>query len=249
MAVVNEAFVRDVLQGENPLGKPCLIPTRSRQPCEIIGVVKDSRYLNLTGETPATAYEPFLQTPTGRGQMVLHVRIAGNSDGVLRSVREEVWNVDKGLPQFEVHTLADEMDTALIRERLIAMLSSFFGILALLLACVGLYGLLAFAVVQRTGEMGIRMALGAGRGDVLWMVLGEALLLVLTGVAIGVPAAIVAVRLASSQIAGLLYGLKPTDPFTVVAATVLLVSVAAAAGYLPARRASRVDPMVALRNE
>jgi ABC-type antimicrobial peptide transport system permease subunit len=137
----------------------------------------------------------------------------------------------------------------LIQERLIAMLSSVFSTLALLLACVGLYGLLAFSVAQRTAEMGIRMALGARRDDVIWTIMREALLLVAAGLAIGIPAALLTVRLASNRIAGLLFGLRATDPVTIAAAATLLVLVAAGAGYLPARRASRVDPMVALRNE
>jgi predicted permease len=249
VVVVNEVFARQSFSGENPVGKPCLVRTRSRAPCEIIGVVKDSRYTNLRGDTPAMAYQPFLQTQTGRGQMALHVRTAGSAGLILPRIREEVQKVDRDLPTFEVHTLAEEMDTALIRERLIAMLSSFFSVLALLLACVGLYGLLTFAVVQRTSEMGIRMALGASRRDVVWMVMREALALAVIGVAIGVPAALAAARLASSQIAGLLFGLKTTDPLTMAAAAVLLAVVAGIAGYIPARRASRVDPMVALRNE
>src|SRR5262249_52388294 len=153
------------------------------------------------------------------------------------------------LPTFEIHTLAQEMDAALVQERLIAMLSSLFGSLALVLASVGLYGLLAFGVVQRTGEMGLRMALGAGHADVIWMILREALLLVLAGVTLGVPVALAVSQIAGSQISGLLFGLKATDPFTIATATLLLVVVASFAAYLPARRAAKVDPMVALRNE
>ena len=181
--------------------------------------------------------------------MALYVRVAGASGLILPRIREALQHIDKDLPMFEVRTLEEEMDAALIQERLIATLSSFFGILALLLASIGLYGLLAFAVVQRSGEMGIRMALGARRGDVVWMVMREALLLVVAGIAIGVPAALAGARLASSQISGLLFGLEATDPLTIAFATLLLASVAMIAGYLPARRASRVDPMVALRNE
>jgi ABC-type antimicrobial peptide transport system permease subunit len=141
------------------------------------------------------------------------------------------------------------MNAALVQQRLIAMLSSCFGGLALLLASVGLYGLMAFTVVQRRNEMGIRMALGAQRGDVVSLVVREAMLLVVIGIAIGVPAALGVARLASSQISGLLFGLEATDPFTFTAATLALASVAAFAAYLPARRASRVDPMLALRTE
>jgi ABC-type antimicrobial peptide transport system permease subunit len=164
-------------------------------------------------------------------------------------IREAVLGVDPTLPTFEVHTLAQEMDAALVQERLIAMLSSLFGALALLLASVGLYGLLAFGVIQRTGEMGIRMALGARRSSVVWMILKQALLLVLAGVALGVPVALGVTRLAGSQISGLLFGVKAADPATIATAALLLSLVAAIAAFLPARRASRVDPMVALRND
>jgi ABC-type antimicrobial peptide transport system permease subunit len=181
--------------------------------------------------------------------MVLHVRVAGDAGFVLPRIREEILRVDRTLPRFEIHTLSQEMDAALIQERLIAMLSSLFGGLALLLSSIGLYGLLAFGVVQRTREMGIRMALGAEPGDVVWMVLRQALMLVLAGVAIGVPAALSVMRLAGSQISGLLFGLKAVDPIAFVTATMLLVSTAAIAAYIPARRAARVDPTVALRNE
>ena len=157
--------------------------------------------------------------------------------------------VDRTLPQFEIHTLAEEMDAALIRERLIATLASLFGALALTLACVGLYGLLAFAVVQRTGEIGIRMALGSGRGDVLWMILREALAIAVAGVVIGVPAAVAAARLTASRIPGLLFGLNVTDPAILAAALAVMMVVAALAAFVPAWRASHVDPMVALRNE
>jgi predicted permease len=262
VCIVNEAFVRAVFPNENPIGKPCVISNRPRVrdlngarydptpvPYEIVGIARDSRFMNPTGSIQPMMYMTFLQTGTGRGQMVLYVRVAGNPNLILPQVRAEVWKVDPNLPQFEIHTLAQEMDAALIRERLIATLSSLFGALALLLACVGLYGLLAFAVVQRTGEVGIRMALGASRGDVLWMMLREALLLALAGLAIGLPLAVAAGRIASSKVSGLLFGLKATDPTTVAAAATLLVVVSAIAAYLPARRASRVDPMVALRNE
>jgi len=262
VCIVNESFVRAVFPGENPIGKPCVISNRPRVrdltgsrydptpvPYEIVGVAKNSRFMNPTGSIEPAIYMTFLQTGTGRGQMVLYVRVSGNPDSALPQVRAEVWKVDPNLSQFEIHTLAQEMDAALIRERLIATLSSLFGALALLLACVGLYGLLAFAVVQRTGEVGIRMALGATRGEVLWMMLREALFLALAGLAIGLPLALAAGRIASSKVSGLLFGLKATDPLTVSAAAVLLVLVSCVAAYLPARRASRVDPMVALRNE
>jgi ABC-type antimicrobial peptide transport system permease subunit len=216
---------------------------------EIIGVVRDSRYTSVREETPPTAYQTFLQTRTGRGQMALYVRTAQSPAVVVAQVRQAVQDIDRDLPLFAIHTLAEEMGAVLIRDRLIATLSTVFSALALLLACVGLYGLLSFSVVQRTSEMGIRMALGANRADVAWTVMREALLLVTAGVIIGIPAALALERLASNRISGLLFGLQATDPLTIATATMLLAFIATGAAYMPARRASRVDPMVALRNE
>jgi putative ABC transport system permease protein len=247
VAVVNETFARQAFGNEaTAVGQQLRQRDTLR---EIIGVVRDSRYTNVRGETLPVVYQPFLQTNTGRGQMALYVRLAGAAGPVLRRIREAVQNVDPDLPLFDIRTLAQEMDIVLIQERLIATLSTVFSTLALLLACVGLYGLLAFSVVQRTSEMGVRMALGAQRGDVVWTMMREALVLVAAGVAIGVPAAFLIGRLASAQIAGLLFKLSTTDPLTIGLATLLLTLIAAIAGYVPARRASRVDPMVALRAE
>jgi ABC-type antimicrobial peptide transport system permease subunit len=194
-------------------------------------------------------YMPFLQTPTGRGQMVLYVRAGSEVRALLPRIREEIARVDPSLPVFDIHTLEEEMDAALVQQRLMALLTGLFGGLALLLACVGIYGLLAFSVAQRTAEIGIRTALGAQRAAVMWLVMREALVLVGIGVAVGVPAALMVARLASSQIAGFLFGLEANDPLTLAVATAFLVVVAALAAYVPARRASRVDPMLALRNE
>jgi predicted permease len=262
VCIVNETFARQVFPGENPIGKPCMTSNRpnvseaagpfyapTSEPYTIVGVVGDSRYMNPRGEIKPVIYMPFLQTPTGRGQMVLYVRAAGEVRALLPRIREEISKVDASLPVFDIHTLEEEMDAALVQQRLMALLTSLFGALALLLACVGIYGLLAFSVAQRTGEIGIRTALGARRGDVIWLILREALVLVGIGVAVGVPAALLVGRVASSQISGLLFGLEAHDPLTLAAATAFLILVAALAAYLPARRASRVDPMMALRNE
>jgi predicted permease len=248
VGVVNEAFVRQVMNGESPVGKRILVE-RGELEREIIGVVADSRYASLKEATPPLIYQPFLQTRTGRGQMTLHVRVTNNAPGVVAAVRAEVQRIDKDMPIFAIQTLADQMNGLLSRERLVASLSSIFGIVALVLAAVGLYGLLAFAAVQRTGEMGLRMALGAERGTVVRMVLGEAMILVALGLAIGIPTALIAGRLASSQLSGLLFGLSATDAGTLSGAAILLVAAAAIAAYLPAQRAARVDPMVALRND
>jgi len=246
VAVVNDTFARRMFGKKSAAGQQFHIGSFAH---EIIGVVRDSRYTNFRGETPPTIYKPFLQTHTGRGQMALYVRVTGDPALVLPRLREAVQSTDKSMPLFQVRTLAEEINAVLVQERLIATVSSSFGALALVLVCVGLYGLLAFAVVQRTREMGVRMALGATRWDVVWMVMREALVLVLIGGGIGVPAALAAGRMASNKISGLLFGLKSTDPLTIATAAALLTLVALVASYIPARRASRIEPMVALRNE
>ena len=264
VCLVNEAFVRQVFPNENPIGRPCYngrrpnpndttgprySPNAVPEDYRIVGVVKDSRYTNPRGETEPVIYTTFLQTGTGRGQMVLHVRVAGEPGSVLPRIRDAVLRVDPSLPAFDVHTLAQEMDAALVQERLIAMLSTLFGALALLLASVGLYGLLTFGVVQRTSELGVRMALGARPTTLVWMILKEAVLLVAAGIALGIPVALIIMRAAGSQIAGLLFRLSPSDPWTIAAASLVLVSVAVIAAYLPARRSSRVNPLIALKAE
>jgi predicted permease len=246
VGVVNEAFVRQIMRGENPVGKR--FPAGER-PREVIGVVEDSKYASLRTDTPPLMYQPFLQTGTGRGQMTLHVRAAADAPGVAARVREEVQRIDTGMPLFAIHTLADQMDAVLSRERLVATLSTLFGVLALALASIGLYGLISFSVVRRTGEMGIRMALGAGRHSVVRLVMGEALRLVLLGVALGIPAALIAGRASASRISSLVFGLSTTDPLTMGGAVALLTLAAAVAAYLPAARAASLDPMIALRNE
>jgi len=156
-----------------------------------------------------------------------------------------VEQMDSDLPLLDVKTQTGQIDEMLVQERMFAKLTSAFGLLALVLACVGLYGIMAYAVVRRTKEIGIRMALGAERRLTLTMVMREVVLLVVAGTAIGVPMAIAATRLVAST----LFGISPTDPATLATATVIMLAVAAGAGYLPARCASRVDPMVALRYE
>ena len=275
VCVVNEAFVRKMYPGENAIGKPCFHSSRaweagsSTMAFEIVGVARDLREMNPTGTIPPMAYTTFLQIGSTRPRMALYIRMLGNTNAILPRIRSLISRIDPALPQLEIHTLARDMDVALIRERLIAILSGLFGILALLLASVGLYGLLAFAVVQRTMEVGIRMALGATRAGVLRMVMRDALRLVLAGIAVGVPVALASARVAASRFPGLfapesvdpalaavrteatgvLFGVKATDPVTMAVAVVVLSAAGAVAAYLPARRASRVDPMVALRND
>jgi len=263
VCIVNESFVREFLPAENPIGRPCHRGRRPRSlgletspqgvlPEEqfvIVGVVKDSRYSSPRGDVQPLIYRTFLQSNTGRGQMVLHVRAGENRGAVVQRIREQVAALDPAMPVFDVRTLDEEMNAALVRQRLVAVLSTCFGALSLLLAAVGLYGLLAFTVVQRKGELGIRIALGARRGGVVWLVVREAVMMVALGTAIGVPSAIGLGQLASAHVPDLLFGVEATDPLIIAVATLTLMSVAVFAAYLPARRASRLDPLVALRCE
>jgi putative ABC transport system permease protein len=252
--LVNEAFVREYLRGREPLGNHHgVLQTQGRSstapgpPVTIIGVVKDSRFPNLREATPPTVYQTFLQANTGFAQMVLHVRTTRETSEIARHVREAVQAVDRDVPIFDVHTLADEVDAALVRERLLATLSAVFGLVALVLICIGLYGLMAFTVSRRTAEIGIRVALGATRSDVRWLIGRQALGVVLAGLAVGLPVAWISGRLASRMLSPVLFGLPPNDPMTMAAAIAVLVLVAMCAGLLPSRRAARIDPMIALR--
>jgi ABC-type antimicrobial peptide transport system permease subunit len=177
--------------------------------------------------------------------MNFEVRTAGDPTALVGAIREAVSEVDRNIPLFDVKTQRRQAEQSLTQERLFATLSSFFGLLALLLACIGLYGVMSYAVARRTNEIGIRMALGATAPRVIRLVMRETMLLVVIGVVIGLGAALASARL----IENMLFGLAPRDPVTISLATLLMVMVAALAGYLPARRASKVDPMIALRYE
>jgi predicted permease len=260
--LVNQAFVREFLGGRESLGvQHGLAEARGAgrgakagfvyapgRPLNIIGVVRDSRFPALREAVSPTVYETFMQANTGFGHMVLHVRTSEGADLAPR-VRDAVQAIDSAVPMFDIHTLADELDAALVRERLVAALSGGFGLVALGLVSVGLYALLAFSVSRRTAEIGIRVALGATRDDVLWLVGRQGLTIVLLGLAAGVPAAWIATRLAARQLDTLLYQQTSNDPLAMTAAIVVLLLVAVCAGLLPARRAARIDPIVALRTE
>ena len=181
----------------------------------------------------------------GSGSAALYVRTTIPSSAAYSLIRNEVKQQDAAMPVYEMKTLEKQLDETLLTDRLIALLSAGFGFLATVLASVGLYGVMAFVVARRRKELGIRLALGAQPGIVIWMVMREVLLLLSIGLAVGIPAALLLGRYVSSQ----LYGIEASDPLIAVSTTLLLALVSAAAGLIPAHRASRIDPILALRTE
>ncbi len=244
VALINEAAVRKFFPTGSPVGKRFGIDgPQSTESFEVIGVVKDAKFGNLQEKFTPMAFYPHMQRADLISNFV--VRFSGPPSAVVPQIRQTIKEVNHSLPVEDVRTLSDHINRSLTQQTLVARLASFFGLLALLLACIGLYGVLSYGVARRTNEIGIRMALGARNRSVLWLVLREALLLVAIGLVIGVFASLALTKTAAS----LLYELKPNDPLTIALATLLLAAVAIVAGYLPARRASRVDPMTALREE
>ena len=248
VAVINETMARNYFPGISPLGRSFAIqdesdPSKHGAAIEVIGVVKDAKYIGLRERPFAAAYYPYAQNAGYYSD--LSVRYSGSARPIVSEVRQAASEVDSRLPVVYQSSLAERINQSLVSHSLVSKLSAFFGLLAAFLACIGIYGVMSYAVSRRTREIGIRMAIGAGRGDVLRMVMREVGFLVGIGLAVGIPAALAADRLAQR----LLFGLKPTDPLTLTVATVLLLAVALFAGYLPARRAMKVDPMVALRYE
>jgi len=249
VAVVNAAFADHYFKGQNPIGRSFTFDDVevSNAAIQIVGVVGDIKADDAREKkAEPTVLRPILQVQDEAAYTVtIHVRTTGDPSPITSQVRQMINQVDDKLPIFDVTTMSGQMDERLNQDRLIAQLVSFFGALALILACIGLYGVMAQGVSRRTNEIGIRMALGAKGGNIAWMVLRETLYLALAGLVIGVPAALIGARLISAQ----LFGVKPTDPMTLIAAAVVLTIVALLAGYLPARRASRVNPLTALRYE
>jgi predicted permease len=248
IAVVNEAFAEKFFKDQNPIGRTFTFDDDSDNGAsvEIVGVVGDIKRDDVREKPEPTVFRPIFQAQDqGAYAATIHIRTQGDPTPLTPQVRQMISQIDDKLPIFGVTTLNDQLHENLSQERLIAQLVSFFGALALILACIGLYGVMAHGVARRTNEIGIRMALGAKGGNIAWMVLRETLYLVLAGLVLGVPAALLGGRLISSQ----LFGLSATDPLTLVVAAIVLTVVAMLAGYLPARRASRVNPLNALRYE
>jgi predicted permease len=249
VAAVNETFARDFFGTTNPVGRiVALGVNQNLGQFEIVAVVRDSKQNRLTESPVRVVYFPFLQIPEAMhlvSGMTLEVRTRGEPDAMASSVRRELLAVERNLPIFGVKTLTQQVQDSLFDQRMVATLTMIFGSLALLLASVGLYGVTAYSVSRRTNEIGVRMALGAQRAHVMRMVMLEAMALVSIGVVFGLAGSLAAGRVVSS----LLYGLAPGDPVVLSQATVVLAAVAVFAAFLPARRATKVDPMVALRYE
>src|SRR6185437_4336103 len=202
--------------------------------------VANAKYATLRGAIDPTIYAPMADYPGA-----FEVRTSGDPKALIGPIRELINKRDSNLPMMDVKTESEHIDMLLGQERMVAQLSSYFGAVALLLACIGLYGLLSYEVTRRTREIGIRMALGARRGNLIRLVVGQGIAVALIGTTVGVAAALAVSRLLTK----LLFGVKPDDPATLIAVMLLLITVALFAAFLPARRATRVDPMIALRCE
>jgi predicted permease len=246
VAVVSEEFAKVTFADQNPLGRHIVLKVgKTARQMEIVGVSKNARYGGPTDAFRPVVYFPYDQGVPEPNQMVYELRTAGDPLVYVSSVREIVREADARVPVSEIKTQAAEIDRTMNQETVFAELCTGFAVLALVIACVGLYGTISYNIARRTSEIGIRMALGAERRAVLWMVLREVFVLIAVGVAISLPAA-----LGTSKFVGsFLYGMKPNDPLALTLAVVMLASAALLAGYAPARAASRIDPMIALRHE
>jgi predicted permease len=245
VAIINESMAKSFFAGRSPIGMRVCMGEEfdAGQAFEIVGVVGDVRYLDLR-----EAFEPMIYLPVWRStprSTALCIRTSSDAARILDAVRHQVSALDPAVPMLNSGTLQQQINNNILEDRLITTLSGFFGLLALLLAAVGLYGVISYAVTRRTREIGIRMALGAQRTEVAQLVLRDAALMVATGAAIGIPTSLAATRLVQS----FLFGISAQDPLAIGLGAAALAAAAAIACYMPARRATKVDPMVALRYE
>jgi predicted permease len=249
VAIVNQTLARKFFPNVNPIGRYLRTqqgPGQAAPPIQIVGLVKDSKYESLREDTFPQAFFPAAQAPGDSMDDAenFELRTATRPSALARTVQDAVAGVNKAIP-LEFQTLAEQVDDSLVQERVLAMLSGFFGGLALVLAMIGLYGTFSYLVTQRQPEFGLRMALGAQRSSILWLVMRDVAAILAGGVVAGLLVSLAAVNLLQK----LLFGLGARDTVTLTLATVVLAVVVILAGYFPARRATKVDPMVALRYE
>ncbi|HEY8223992.1 MAG TPA: ABC transporter permease [Pyrinomonadaceae bacterium] len=251
VAIVNQTFANKYFPNQNAVGKRFTFDDAKPDEVEIIGVAKDAKYARQRDDIPPTAYLSFRQEVRSLSSATFEVRTAGDATASFNDVRRAVREIDANLPLTSVRSQLEQATETLRSERLFAKLLTLFGLAAQLLAAIGLFGVLAYSASQRTHEIGIRMALGANRFDVLRMVVRQGMVLALLGVALGLAGAYVLTRYLESwlNLSKMLFGIKPSDPLTYASIAVLLTVVALIACYIPARRATKVDPLVALRYE
>jgi putative ABC transport system permease protein len=245
VAIINQTLAKKFYPNLNPIGRFFEIegaPGKPNPQIMIVGLVKDAKYRKVDEVTPPTAFEPIVQIPEHAENETFELRTSGRPAALASAVQSVVASVNNEIP-LEFHTLENQVDDSLVQQRTLATLSAFFGGLALLLAMLGLYGALSYLVTQRQTEFGVRMALGAQPRSILWLVMRQVASILLIGIVAGVAISLAATRVLQSM----LFGLGPRDTGTMLAAVGILTAVALVAGYLPARRATKVDPMVALR--
>jgi predicted permease len=248
VAIVNQAWVKANGEGRNPSGQHVVSYWARMKPLqmEIVGVVKDARYGGLRGNLPAIVYMPFEQYSNAPvDEVAFFLRTSGDPLACAAAVRRIAHQADPRIPVTNLGTQAQQIDEQMAQEILFARLCTGFAVLALTIACVGLYGTMSYTVARRSGEIGIRMALGARRGDLIWMVLREVLALAWAGLAVSVPAALAGMKLVES----FLFGITPYDAPALASAAAILVAAALLAGYIPARGAAGIDPIAAVRHE
>lgn len=244
VAIVNEAFVHTYFDDRDPIGRQFYFSREKTNPVQVVGVVRDAKYARLVEEKQVFVFSPYSQRYRN-GSMTFYVRTVQDPESIGTALRKMVRDADPDLPLFGMKTMNQQIDESVFSQRIISELSAFFGLVATLLAAIGLYGVMSFAVTRRTREIGIRMALGADRRNVMRLMLGEAVVLVGIGIAIALPAAFPL----TWAVRSLLYGVGPHDPIVIVVAVALLAAVALVAALIPSRRATRIDPISALRND
>jgi predicted permease len=249
VAVVNQTFADKYFPNESPIGKRFTFDPKKPDEVEIVGLVKDAKYATQREETMPTAYLPWRQDMRWMTGPSFQLRVKGDPTAMIAAVRQAVRDIDENLPVTDFKTQTERANETLQMERLFAKLVTLFGLLAQQLASIGLFGVLAYAVSQRTHEIGIRMGLGASQTDMLKMIVKQGMALAVIGIALGLGGAYVLTKYLESwmQLSKMLYGIMPNDPTTYGVVAVLLTVVALIACYLPARRATKMDPMIALR--